>query len=251
MAKKDNTKKDELEKENEDSAGSKFITMFIVFIIVVIWLVVFGILIKLDVGSFGSQVLSPILKDIPVINKILPDSGTSNYAGKYDYTTMAEAVAKIKELENQLAAANDTNQVGSDKIKELQKEVARLQVFEKDQAAFAKRVKEFDEKVVFADQAPTIEEYKAFYEGIEPDNAQEIYKKVLEKLQQSKKIQNQADIYSKMEPAKAAAVFETMTGDLDLLAGILDCMPQSKSALILQNMSAESAAQISKKMTLK
>ena len=59
------------------------------------------------------------------------------------------------------------------------------------------------------------------------------------------------DRYSKMEPEQAAAVFETMTGDLDLLAGILDSMPQSKSSLILQNMSAEAAAQITKKMTTK
>ena len=27
---------------------------------------------KMDVGGFGSNVLTPILKDVPVINKILP-----------------------------------------------------------------------------------------------------------------------------------------------------------------------------------
>lgn len=235
----------------EESTGSKAITVLIVFIIVIIWLAVFGVLIKLDVGGFGSQVLTPVLKDIPVINKILPNSGVDDYSDKYNFNSMSDAVERIQELERQLAAATDTKSANDSEIKELKAEVERLKVFENEQADFAERVKEFDEKVVFADAAPDIEEYKTFYEGISPDNAEQIYKQVVEKMEYSQKIKDQAEIYSKMEPEKAAAVFETMTGDLDLLASILDNMSQSKSALILQNMSAESAAQISKKMTLK
>ncbi len=235
----------------EESTGSKAITVLIVFIIVIIWLAVFGVLIKLDVGGFGSQVLTPVLKDIPVINKILPNSGVDDYSDKYNFNSMSDAVERIQELERQLAAATDTKSANDSEIKELKAEVERLKVFENEQADFAERVKEFDEKVVFADAAPDIEEYKTFYEGISPDNAEQIYKQVVEKMEYSQKIKDQAEIYSKMEPEKAAAVFETMTGDLDLLASILDNMSQSKSALILQNMSAESAAQISKKMTSK
>ena len=33
-------------------------------------------LIKLDVGGFGSGVLAPVIKDVPYLNKILPDSVT-------------------------------------------------------------------------------------------------------------------------------------------------------------------------------
>ena len=173
------------------------------------------------------------------------------YSGSYNYSSVSEAVAKIKELEKQLAASKDTNTADSEQIANLQAEVERLKKFEEAQENFSKRVAEFDEKVVFNEKAPDISEYKTFYEGIDPDNATKIYQKVVEELQYSQKIKNMADIYSKMEPAQAAAVFETMTGDLDLLAGILNSMPQSKSSLILQNMSAESAAQITKKMTKK
>lgn len=239
------------EQLQEESTGSKAITVLIVFIIVIIWLAVFGILIKLDVGGFGSQVLTPVLKDVPVINRILPNSGVDNYSDKYNFNSVSDAVERIQELERQLAAANDTKSANDSEINELKAEVERLKVFEKAQAEFAERVKAFDENVVFADAAPDIEEYKAFYEGISPDNAEQIYKQVIEKMEYSQKIKDQAEIYSKMEPERAAAVFETMTGDLDLLASILDNMSQSKSALILQNMSAESAAQISKKMTSK
>ena len=252
MAKKDKQKEAELNTEEveKEGAGSKIITILIVLVIVAIWVAVFGVLIKLNIGNFGSEVLYPVLKDIPVLNRILPDV-EEEYSGSYNYSSVSEAVAKIKELEKQLAASKDTNTADSEQIANLQSEVERLKKFEEAQENFSKRVAEFDEKVVFNEKAPDISEYKTFYEGIDPDNATKIYQKVVEELQYSQKIKNMADIYSKMEPAQAAAVFETMTGDLDLLAGILNSMPQSKSSLILQNMSAESAAQITKKMTKK
>ena len=59
------------ELEDETEGGSAPI-VFVTFIIVVIWLAILALLIKLDVGGFGSTVLRPVLKDIPVINKILP-----------------------------------------------------------------------------------------------------------------------------------------------------------------------------------
>ena len=253
MAKKDKKKTEdnpELQdvNEKEEGNGSKIITILIVTVIVLIWAAVFGVLIKLNIGNFGSDVLYPVLKDVPILNRILPDVD-ENYSGQYDYNSVAEAVTRIKELEKQLAASQDTNEADKTQLTSLQTEVDRLKKFEADQEAFAKRVEDFDNNVVFNEKAPDIAEYRTFYEGIEPDNASKIYQKVVEELQYSQKIKNMADIYSKMEPAQAAAVFETMTGDLDLLAGILDSMSQSASAEILQNMTSESAAQITKKIT--
>ena len=56
-------------------------------------------------------------------------------------------------------------------------------------------------------------------------------------------------MYSKMDPQQAASVLETMAGDLDLVASILDSMTESKSAAILEKMTPETAAQITTKMT--
>ena len=58
-------------------------------------------------------------------------------------------------------------------------------------------------------------------------------------------------MYAKMDPAKAASVLQTMSGDLDLVASILDNMTESKSAAILAEMTPETAAQITTKMTAK
>ena len=71
MAKKDKNKENKV--STDESTGSKIVTMLIVLVIVVIWLAIFGVLIKLDVGNFGSEVLYPVLKDVPVVNMILPE----------------------------------------------------------------------------------------------------------------------------------------------------------------------------------
>ena len=57
----------------EEKKGNKFITLLIALIIIVLWLGMFALCIKLDVGGFGSSVMYPIFKNVPVINKILPD----------------------------------------------------------------------------------------------------------------------------------------------------------------------------------
>lgn len=250
MAKKDKNKKDENKDiAQEESAGSKLLTFLIVFVIVIIWLAVFGVLIKLDVGKFGSEILYPVVKDVPLINKILPEREEDKPANAY--TDIDEANAKIRELEQQLAALNSTNSASADEVAELKAEVARLQKFEEQQKAFEQRVREFDEEVVYADNAPDISEYQKYYEQIDPDNAAAIYKQVVEDLQYSAKVKKQATMYSKMEPAQAAGILQTMSGDLDLVASILDNMSESKSAEILANMEPETAAQITTKMTSK
>ncbi|MCM1245657.1 MAG: hypothetical protein NC293_08465, partial [Roseburia sp.] len=79
----------------------------------------------------------------------------------------------------------------------------------------------------------------------------EIYKQVVKDQQYRAKITKQATMYSKMEPEQAANVLQTMSGDLDLIASILDSMTESKSAAILAEMEPETAAQITTKMTAK
>lgn len=81
-------------------------TALIALIIIIIWLVVFAFLIKLDVGGIGSNVLYPVLKDVPLVNKILPSVSEEQQAeeGNYKYTTLKSANARIEELEGQLAS---------------------------------------------------------------------------------------------------------------------------------------------------
>lgn len=252
MAKKnkagDNEKKDEkLDTKKEEN---KALTMIITLLFVLIWLAVFAVLIKLDIGGFGSGVLRPILKDVPVVNMILP--AESNVSSKEDlnsqYKSLSEAISKIKELEQTNSELETASTDKDAKIKELQAQVKKLKVFEDNQKTYEKNVAKFDKNVVFADNAPSISEYKKYYEMIDPTNAAKLYQQVVEQLQYSQAIQDKADIYKNMDPAAAASVFETMSADVESVAKILLCMKPKESGAIIAEMDPVVAAKITKKM---
>lgn len=245
------SKKSKKKEKEEESAGSKLVSMLIVIVIVLIWLGLFAAVVKADLFGFGSGVLAPVLKDVPVVNKILPEGSVpgNGYEEEYDFDSMDEAIDRIKELEMMLDSENSSNGVDSKYISELESEVERLQVFEKEQLKFAKEKKEFDENVVYTDNAPKIEEYKKYYEQMNPDNAAEIYRQVVEQIQASAKVKEAADRYAEMEATSAAQILDEMTSaDLDMVCQILAEMDPEKSALILQSMDSNVAAKITKRM---
>ncbi|MCR5793242.1 MAG: hypothetical protein K6G65_08735 [Lachnospiraceae bacterium] len=248
MAKKNKDKIEDI--GNEEKFGSKLMTFLIAMAIVIIWLFVFGLLIKMDVGGFGSNVLTPILKDVPVLNKVLPGNADIVDSEGNTYTSLGQAIDKINELELMMSSSSNSATANTDYIAQLEAEVARLKVFEQNQAEFAKQKEEFDNEVVFTKNAPDIEEYKKYYEEIDPTNAEAIYQKVVEQLESRANIKEQAQRYAAMDPANAAQILEVMTGDLDLVCQILKNMKPEESAAIIAEMSAEYAAQVTKKMSL-
>lgn len=253
MAKKkktDDIKSIDGEEVKKEGSGSKILSVLIALVIVIIWLAVFAALIKMDIGGFGSNVLSPVLKDVPIINRILPGYSAYEDTEGNRYKNLDQAMAKIQELENQIASMNSTGSANSDYITQLEAENARLKVFEQEQKEFQQRVADFDQQVVFNDKAPAIEEYKTYYEQIDPANAADIYQKVVEQMQVDENIKTQAERFVKMEPQSAAQILEVMTGDLDLVCKILESMKPDQSAAIMQQMSTEYAAKITKKSTI-
>lgn len=247
MAKKDDKKNN----NDQESAGSKIVTILIAIIIIIIWLAVFAFLIKMDVGGIGSKVLYPVLKDVPLINRILPDASEEQQAseGNYKYNTLKAANARIKELEGQLASESGTTNANSDYIKELENQVQDLKKYKDNEDAFNKRVADFDEKVVFADNAPDISEYRSYYESINPENAEKIYQKVIKSERYSEKAAELATMYANMEPASAAKALSEMKENLDLVCDILENMGEKKAAAVLQEMDSVYAAQLTRKIS--
>ena len=170
-------KEGDYEEENEEGGG-KVAIVFVTIIIVVIWLAILALLIKMDVGGFGSTVLAPILKDVPYVNKILPESeedALSTEDTEYPYQTLDEAVAYIKELEVELQMAQEGKADDAAYVEELESQVEKLQQYEQNEADFEKQKADFYEEVVFNDNAPDISEYQKYYESIDPANAEELY----------------------------------------------------------------------------
>lgn len=242
---------DELELDNEEKGGSRIVTVLITIFIILIWLAVFALLVKFDVGGFGSNVLRPVLKDVPVINKILPDVSDDQlaYENDYAYSDIGKANARIRELEKQLEDLTNNASSSSQSVLDLQTEVARLKVFEDNQINYEKNLKKFNEEVVFGKKAPEIEEYKKYYEQIDPGNAAEIYRQVIEQLQSDKLILEQADRFAKMDPGVAASTMQEMTGDIDLVCKILKAMKPAQSAAVMDEMDPLFNAKVVKRLS--
>ena len=238
----------EAELEEEGSNIPIFLTTVA---IILIWLLIICVLIKLDVGGFGSGVLTPILKDVPVVNKILPtgdlfgngEDAPDEYAG---YESLKEAVEQIKVLELQLEQANLKNSTLDEENGKLKNEVTRLQTFEKSQVEFERIKTEFYEEVIYADKGPGADEYKKYYETMDPATAEFLYKQVVAQLEESAEIQEYAQTYAEMKPKQAAGIFEAMTSDLKLAARILKEMNPEDRGKILGVMDKEIAAKLTK-----
>ena len=231
------------------SVGSKILSIIITLLIVLILLGVFVTCIKLDIGGIGNKVLRPIIKDVPVINKILPKASDEQLAveNNYSFDNLSDAVERIKQLEkaNDMLAQENTDL--TNKTGEYIDEIDRLKIFEIQQLEYEANVKKFNEDVVFNENAPDIEEYKAYYEQIQPENAEEIYRQVIEQLQAEETVVSLANTYSKMDPSAAAKALET-NDNLSLVCEILTNMSEKSMAEIMDEMSSEYAAKVTNKI---
>ena len=239
------------EELESDEEGGGFVTFIATLFIVLLWLAVIVVVIKLDVGGFGSSVLAPGLKNVPVLNRILPESTASEtldptmYGG---YTNLQDAVNRIYSLETELEAIKSATLTKDERIAALEAEVTRLSEFETMQVDFQRIRNEFYEEVIYAENGPGPEAYVKYFESMDPTTAEFLYKQVVEDLQVSKEIQDYVSAYSNMKPKEAAALFEQMTDNegIQLAARILGAMNPEDRAAIFDQMDKAVAARITK-----
>lgn len=239
----------EAELSADDESGG-FFTVIATIGIILVWVAILCVVIKLDVGGFGSKVLTPLLKDVPVVNLILPNSPDSGNISTENggYTNLNDATEQIKNLELQLQQAQTDNLKLQEDVANLKAENARLQEFEDKQVEFQRIKNEFYEEVVYAENGPGAEAYQKYYESMDPTTAEYLYKQVIAQLQEDKSVQDYASAYSSMKPKKAAAIFEQMTDNLNLAARILKTMSAENRGNILAEMDPAIAAKLTKIM---
>lgn len=239
----------EAELSADDESGG-FFTVIATIGIILVWVAILCVVIKLDVGGFGSKVLTPLLKDVPVVNLILPNSPDSGNISTDNggYTNLNDATEQIKNLELQLQQAQTDNLKLQEDVANLKAENARLQEFEDKQVEFQRIKNEFYEEVVYAENGPGAEAYQKYYESMDPTTAEYLYKQVIAQLQEDKSVQDYASAYSSMKPKKAAAIFEQMTDNLNLAARILKTMSAENRGNILGEMDPAIAAKLTKIM---
>ena len=224
---------EELNLNMEPQKENKLMSSIVIALIILIWLGIFVVLIKLDVGGFGSKILSPVIKDIPVVNKILPEVSDQKVSENIPYKSLAEAATYIKELEQELAKYQEIENNKDTQISDLQAEVDRLKQFEEQQKTFEELKSKFYEEVVFGDKAIDVANYIEYYQSIDKTNADLLYQRAIEKFAYDEKIQERAKYYSSMKPAKAAQIFVEMTGDLNIVVSLLNSMSAAESGAII------------------
>ncbi len=242
--------KQEARLSDEEETGG-FSAFLLTLIIVFIWVAILCVVIKLDVGGFGSDVLAPVLKDVPVVNKILPEGTVTEVedGGAYGgYNSIEEAVNQIQVLKAELESYKSNSTSDSAKIAELEAEIERLKTFEANQVEFQRIKTEFYEEVVYAENGPGAEEYQKYYETMDPTTAEYLYKQVALQLEESKEIEEYAQTYSEMDADAAAKIFEAMTDDLKLVSRILSAMNAEDRGDILAEMDPAIAAKLTKIM---
>ena len=244
----------EIAKQEEDlglDEGNGLVTFGATVLIVALWIAVVCVIVKLDIGGSGSSVLAPILKDVPVLNMILPDSGQTETTdpGSYGgYSSLQDAVDYIRQLELELEQVRTASNAKDADLEKLRAEVERLSAFEQRQVEFQRIMQEFYEEVIYAENGPGAEEYRKWYEEMDPATAEALYKQVVVQMEESKEVQEFASTYSAMEPKRAAAIFNEMTDNLELVAKILNAMKTDARGDILGAMDTEVAARLTKIM---
>ncbi|MBR4965480.1 MAG: hypothetical protein IKY53_03210 [Lachnospiraceae bacterium] len=234
-----------------DAPGSSVAVFFVTVLLVAIWIGITVLVIKLDLGGIGTNFFAPILKDVPVLQKILPkDSITESedVESYYGYSSLSDAVDRIRYLEDALKKQTETNETNQEKINALADEISRLKTFEANQVEFQRVKTEFYEEVVYSDKGPGIEAFIDYYETMDPETAENIYRQVIVEEEYSQEILEYAQAYSEMKPKAAAGIFEAMTDNLPLAAKILSAMQPDERGDILGAMDPSVAARITKLM---
>ena len=241
----------EIAKQEEalgEDGGNGLGTVMATLVIIVLWVAIVCVVIKMDVGGFGSSVVTPILKDVPVLNMILPSkapaqapSETEGYGG---YESLEEAVDYIKQLEQELEREQTASNAKSSEIESLKAEVLRLQEFEQRQVEFQRIKTEFYEEVAEIDPDGLIK----YYESMDSATMEYILKQVLTQQQADKEVEDFVKTYSNMKPKQAAKVFEEMDDRLELVARILEGMSVEERAEIMNVIDPEIGAKLTKIM---
>ena len=229
-------------------------SFFLTIAIIVMWLLIMSLLIRLDVGGFGSTVMAPIIRDVPYLNRILPEYARGRTEivsdGTDDSATTSRADdAYVRALEEQLAEAQNRTAEDKATIDQQQAEIERLRAFESQQSAFETQRNEFYNDIIYNDNAPSAEEYVKYYEMIDPERAAEMYRQVVQSEAARTDVETYANAYAAMKAKEAAAIFDEMVSngsehEVQLAARILLVMGSDDRGRIMGKMNTDNAARL-------
>lgn len=229
--------------ESEEKSDNKLITIIFAVLTILVWLTIFCVMVKLDVNGFGSKIMRPIFKDVPIINLILPGPSDEELVAEENlpYRNLTEAIDYIKELELQIQGYQEENVEQESQIEELRASVERLQQFEDNQRAFQEEKDRYYQEVVLGNGTEMMESFQEWYENMDPETAERIYNLVIERFEQLRLEEEFVSTFEEMDAAQAAAIFTEMSGDLDTVVKTLRSLNADTRSGILSAIAAKDA----------
>ncbi len=237
---KEKKKKKKDKKDKKKKKGGIFKLIFLA--------VIFGLLIAVlvfNAGDIREKYLRNYLEKIPVVKNMLPEKQEEENADEFSGLSREELASQIRVMNEENKSLEDEKAALNDEIKKLNDEMKRLQEIEANQLAFNEEKEEFDRMI--AENDP--EAYSKFYESIEPETAESIYREIAEASQSDDELKQYVQTFEGMKKDAAAKVLEEMMGtDMELVVQILNNISSDQRGDILSSMEAANAAACARQM---
>lgn len=248
MAKKEKNAKDTTNENFDDDKISIVKILLGLAGLIVVILLVLVLLLKLDVGGLGSEIIGPKIKNIPYAKVILPPmpEPVNKELEKYDFDTTDQAVEVLKNTEDSLKEKEKEVEKLNEEMNQLMKENERLKVFEENQLQFEKDKEEFDSSVV---SMTSDKEFISWYEKIDPKNAAKIYEESIKNVADEEELKKLVAMYQEMKAANAAPILEDMTRTrIQMVSAILSKLDPKQAGDILGAMTKKTASKLTSYM---
>lgn len=195
-----------------------------------------------NVFGLRDNVLFPLLRDIPFVSSLIPDVPVEDVAIPID---VDELIAEIANFENIIEILSLELAALEQERDGFILEISRLREIEDMQIAHLAERQEFER--MLAENDPSA--FQAFFENINPELAAQLYADVVGLNNITNQMTELASTWSGMRSANIAQAIETMINtDMELIVSVLNIMTVNDRASILNNLSAETVAAISRQM---
>lgn len=236
-AKRDADKQANRLKKSSKRGFSRFIPLIIILFVIGVLVAVVGF----DVLGLRTKYLNGLLRNIPIVKDLVPEDNNNQQNNVSNEELLAQIDMLNKTIEDNKTEIESLNKKNDAYVQQ----IAKLQEFEKKQEDFKAQKAEFDNMIALNDPNA----YAKFYEAIDPQNAEALYKEVVGTNQNTKELNNYVATFSDMDEARAAGIFEQMIAtDMDLVVLILKNITPETRGAIIGRMAPENGASVAKMM---
>lgn len=225
-------------KKKKKGKGKK-IAFLLIFILIIAALAAVFIFNLFDIRE---KYLRPVLQNVPIVKNILPETQEQDEFGAM---TKEQLVVEVKKMRSENERLQESNNVLNDRIKTLQSENTSLKELESQYEEFRTEREQFENMVASGDP----QAYANFYEGINPEHAEELYKEAIVSTSADTELKNYVQTFENMKKDAAAKALEELVGtDMDLVVRILQNISTEQRGAILSVMDTANTAAIIKQM---